>query len=110
LDESNPRYEGWRVTAACGVSLYFATLVVYTFPILLKPLSKEFSWSREAVSSAYGTMTAMSAIAAAPFGYLADRLGPRKIIGPCLAIGRWSRHRPRGRRRGHSPGARVSRP
>src|SRR5262245_49425002 len=86
VDERSVRYEGWRVTAASGLSVFFGTVVVYTFPVLLKPLTEEFSWSREAVSSAYAATFAMSAAAALPLGYLVDRLGPRKIAVPCLCL------------------------
>jgi len=47
-----PRYEGWRVAAAASVGVFvsFASLLVYTFGIFLKPLAEEFSRSRESVS------------------------------------------------------------
>jgi hypothetical protein len=49
-------YEGWRVAIASGTCVFvsFASLLVYTFGIFLKPLAEEFSWSREAVSAAFG--------------------------------------------------------
>src|SRR5262245_59320340 len=86
MDERSLQYEGWRVCAAASISVFLASLVVFTFPILLKPLSEEFSWSREAVSSAYGVTTGMSAICVVPLGYLIDRLGARRIAIPCIAI------------------------
>jgi hypothetical protein len=53
LDETSLRYEGWRIALASGVGVFvsFASLLVYTFGIFLKPLAEEFSWSREAVSA-----------------------------------------------------------
>src|SRR5689334_4777039 len=55
-EELNPAYEGWRVAAAAsaGVFLSFASVLVYTFGVFLKPLSQEFGWSRQAVSAAFG--------------------------------------------------------
>lgn len=52
-DETNPRYEGWRVAIASGVGVFvgFASLLIYTFSILLKPLADEFHWSREEIRS-----------------------------------------------------------
>ena len=56
ITEHNLRYEGWRVTLAASVGVFvsFASLLVYTFGVFLKPLTVEFGWSREAVSSAFG--------------------------------------------------------
>ena len=39
--------------ASVGVFASFASLFIYTFGTLLKPLAEEFSWSREAVSAAF---------------------------------------------------------
>ena len=40
VDESSPRYEGWRVALASGAGVFvsFASLLVYTFGIFLKPV------------------------------------------------------------------------
>jgi MFS family permease len=84
--EDNPRYEGWRVAVASGGGIFTASLLVYTFGIFLRPLSQEFGWSREAVSSAYGITAVMSAAFAAPLGYLFDRLGPRRVLLPCAVL------------------------
>ncbi len=88
LDETSPRYEGWRVAVAAGVGVFvsFASLLVYTFGIFLKPLAEEFSWSREAVSAAFGIAAMTVAVCSPPLGYLLDRVHPRRIILPCLAI------------------------
>jgi hypothetical protein len=50
VDESSVRYPGWRVAGASAVGVFvsFASLLVYTFGIFLKPMADEFSWSREA--------------------------------------------------------------
>jgi MFS family permease len=86
VNEHDLRYEGWRVAAASGVGIFLASILVYTFAVLLKPLALEFSWSREAVSSAYGILAVMSAVCSTPLGYLFDRLGPKRIVVPCVAI------------------------
>ena len=39
LGEGSVRYEGWRVTAASGVSVFFVSLLVYTLPIFLSAAS-----------------------------------------------------------------------
>lgn len=87
-DETHLRYEGWRVAVASGVGVFvsFASLLVYTFGIFLKPLADEFSWSREAISAAFGIAAMTVAVCSPPLGYLLDRLSPRRIIIPCLVI------------------------
>ncbi len=86
--EHDARYEGWRVTAAsaAGVFVGFASLFVYTFGILLKPLADEFGWSRQAISSGFGIAAMSLALASPVLGYLLDRLGPRRVIVPCLTV------------------------
>jgi MFS family permease len=86
LSESDVRYEGWRVAGASAVSGFFVSVLVFTFPVFLKPLAEEFSWSRQSVSVAFGITAATSAVCALLFGWLADRLGPRRIIVPCMAL------------------------
>ena len=87
-DETSRRYEGWRVAVASGVGVFvsFASLLVYTFGIFLKPLAEEFRWSREAISAAFGIAAMTVAVASPPLGYLLDRFPPRRVILPCLAI------------------------
>jgi MFS family permease len=87
-DEQDFAYEGWRVAAASAVGVFvgFASLLVYTFGIFLKPLAEEFSWSREAVSAAFG-VAAMTTAAASPLlGYFFDRVNPRRIIVPAIVV------------------------
>ena len=68
------------------VFVSFASLLVYTFGVFLKPLAAEFHWSREAVSAAFG-VAALSVAACSPFiGHLLDRYPARRIVLPCIAI------------------------
>ena len=86
--EGNPRYEGWRVAAAsaAGVFVSFASLLVYTFGIFLKPWTEEFGWSRESVSAAFGIAAMTVAVCSPPLGYLLDRLSPARVIVPCVCV------------------------
>jgi MFS family permease len=86
--EGSLRYEGWRVAgaSAAGVFVSFASLLVYTFGIFLKPWSEEFSWSRESVSAAFGIAAMTVAVCSPPLGYLLDRISPARIIVPCVCI------------------------
>lgn len=88
MTETSVRYEGWRVATASAVGVFvsFASLLVYTFAVFLKPLAEQFSWSREAVSAAFGVGALSVAICSPPLGYLLDRVSPRRIIVPCLTI------------------------
>jgi MFS family permease len=86
--EDDLSYEGWRVAGAASVGVFvsFASLLVYTFGTFLKPLSEDFSWSREAVSAAFGIAAMTVAACSPPLGILLDRYGARRIIVPSLVI------------------------
>jgi MFS family permease len=86
--EGDPSYEGWRVAIASGVGVFvsFASLLVYTFGIFLKPLAEEFGWSRAAVSAAFGIAAMTVAVCSPPLGYLLDRVSPRRILAPCMTV------------------------
>jgi MFS family permease len=86
--ETDPGYEGWRVAVAASVGVFvsFASLLVYTFGVLLKPLAEEFAWSRESVSAAFGIAAMTVAVCSPPLGYLFDRVRPTRIIVPCLIV------------------------
>jgi MFS family permease len=88
LDEHSFRYAGWRVAlAAAGcVFVSFASLLVYTFGVFLKPLTAEFGWSRQSASAAFG-IAAMAVAAFSPLiGFLLDRYPARRIILPCFTV------------------------
>jgi MFS family permease len=86
--EADLRYEGWRVAGAASVGVFvsFASLLVYTFGVLLKPLAEEFAWSRESVSAAFGIAAMTVAACSPPLGYLLDRGNPKRIIIPSLVV------------------------
>jgi MFS family permease len=84
--EHDLRYEGWRVAAGSAASLFFASLIIYTFAPFLKPLAAEFSWTREEVSAAYSMMAIGAASAAPCFGYILDRVSARRVVVPCMAV------------------------
>lgn len=88
MTEDRLSYPGWRVVAgaAAGVFVSFASIVVYTFGVFLKPLTQEFGWSRESVSLAFGIAAMTVAACSPPLGMLLDRFGPLPVILPCIAI------------------------
>ena len=74
------------VAASACVLVSFASLLVYTFAIFLKPLAAEFGWSRGAVSAAFGIAALAVAACSPPLGWLLDRYPARRIILPCITI------------------------
>ena len=86
VSESSIRYEGWRVAAASAAGVFFAAVVVYGFGVLLKPLTVEFSWSRETTAAAYSCYALASALAAPLIGRLLDRYGPTRVAVPCIVL------------------------
>ena len=74
------------LAACCGVFVSFASIVVYTFGVFLKPLAGSFGWSRTQVSLAF-TLAALTVAACSPFiGRLLDRFPARRIVLPCTVI------------------------
>lgn len=88
LNEHSWRYPGWRVSIASSACVFvgFASLLVYTFSIFLKPIATEFGWSREAVSAAFGFAALSVAACSPPLGLLLDRYPARRIIVPCVTV------------------------
>jgi MFS family permease len=78
---------GMVLTTACtGVFLSFASLVVYTFGVFLKPLATTFHWTRAQVSFAF-TLAALTVAVCSPFlGRLLDRVPARRVIIPCTLV------------------------
>src|SRR5262245_51203877 len=84
--EDELRYPGWRVAGASALGVFLASILAYSFSVLLKPLQAEFGWTREAISRAYGVMAIMSAIGSPVIGRLLDRFGSSRIIVACLVV------------------------
>jgi MFS family permease len=81
-------YPGWRVVfAAClGVMAGFGSLFVYTFSVFVKPLSAQFGWNRESISAGFAIAAVTLGLASPLLGRWIDRVGPRRIILPCMTI------------------------
>src|SRR6516162_6520321 len=88
VDESNLSYYGWRVVlaASLGVMGGFGSLFVYTFAVFVKPLSAQFGWSREAISTGFAIAAVTLGCASPLLGRWIDRYGPRRIILPCMTV------------------------
>jgi MFS family permease len=86
VDESSPRYDGWRVTAVCFVVAMFCWgFGLYSHGIYLAELQRLFGWSTSLIS---GATTAYYLLTASLVVFVSDaivRFGPRRIFltGTC---------------------------
>src|SRR5262245_29341743 len=85
VSEDSLLHTGWRVAAASALGVFLASLLAYSFSVLLKPLAAEFGWTREEIARAYGAMAVMSALSSPLVGHLLDRFGPRPILVACIS-------------------------
>ncbi|HYK89683.1 MAG TPA: MFS transporter [Acidobacteriota bacterium] len=81
-------YYGWWVvaTAALGLCLGAAPIVVFSFGVFFKPLSQEFHADRASVSLAFSLQNLAAAGCAPLIGRLIDRFGSRRVVLPGTAI------------------------
>ncbi|HET7108906.1 MAG TPA: MFS transporter [Candidatus Acidoferrum sp.] len=73
-------------TAALGLCLGAAPIIVYSFAIFFKPLSQEYHAGRAAISFAFTLQNVAAALFAPLTGRLIDRFGARNVILPGTAI------------------------
>jgi len=72
---------GWWLTIAAGIlCLWGYGYQAYGFSALLKPLEKEFGWSRAAISVAASIGRFEGGVEGPAVGYVSDRWGPRTVI------------------------------
>jgi len=88
VDESNLSYYGWRVVlaASLGVMGGFGSLFVYTFAVFVKPLSAQFGWSREQISTGFAVAAVTLGVVSPFLGRWLDRYTPRRIILLCVTV------------------------
>jgi len=84
MDEGNRHYPGWKTVFACSAGAFFAAFPYYSFSVFLRPVSEEFSWSRESAATGFSVMALVAAAAAPIVGRLVDRLGARRIVVAAL--------------------------
>jgi MFS family permease len=71
---------GARSIAVTFVTLGLAYGVWYAYSVFLVALLQEFGWSRSLVAGAFSVFVLVHGLLSAPLGWLADRLGPRRLI------------------------------
>jgi len=73
-------------TAALGLCLGAAPVIVLAFGVFFKPLTQEYHAGRGAISFAFTLQKLAAALFAPLTGRLIDRFGARKVILPGTAI------------------------
>jgi MFS family permease len=86
MNETNPRYGGWRVAAGAATGVALSTVVFYLFAVLVRPLAAEFGWRREEIARAYSLLVGVAALTAPAWGRLFDRHAPRRVAAAGLAL------------------------
>jgi len=80
--QSGRVFYGWWVVfaAAVGIALHSGPITVGTFGVFLKPLSRQFGWSRGQISLAFSMFAIAGAVSAPVVGRLVDFGGARPVI------------------------------
>ncbi|WP_374304700.1 MFS transporter [Ferrovibrio sp.] len=83
-------FYGWIVVAAAFLVMFTGFGAAYTFPAFFEPLSREFGASRGTVSLVFSAAGFLYFALGALSGRLADRIGPRPVVGfgmACIGLG-----------------------
>jgi MFS family permease len=90
LGGARPLFYGWLVVLAAFLVMVAVFGAAYSFPAFFQPLSDTFGASRATVSLVFSAAGFLYFILGAVSGPLADRLGPRRVVGfgmACVALG-----------------------
>lgn len=76
----------WTLVLAAMVGVSFVTFPIYTVGFFFAPLTREFGWSRTAISAGI-SIASIVLVLLVPFaGYLVDRIGTRRLVLPGAAL------------------------
>jgi len=86
--EGSWNHPGWRVAIASSFACMagFGSIVIYSFGAFIKPLTAEFGWSRQTISTAFACASFTLGICSPGLGFLLDRYGPRRVILPSIVL------------------------
>ncbi|MFC3674090.1 MFS transporter [Ferrovibrio xuzhouensis] len=90
LGGARPLFYGWLVVLAAFLVMFGAFGAAYSFPAFFLPLSNTFGASRATVSLVFSAAGFLYFILGAVSGPLADRFGPRLVVGfgmACTGLG-----------------------
>jgi MFS family permease len=79
-------FYGWVIVVACTIIQIAQYGIQYSFSVFFKPLADDFSWSRGATSGAYSVLMVCAGASAIPLGWLADKIGPARVMMACSLI------------------------
>src|SRR2546429_9966618 len=85
----NVRSAASQSLVATFVTLGLAYGVWYAYSVFLVVLAEELHWSRSLVAGAFAAFALVHGLSSPPLGWLADRLGPRRVFiggGTVLAL------------------------
>src|SRR5579863_4711785 len=89
MRDTRPRvFYGWWValTAALGLFLNTATIIVFSFGFFAKAMGQEFHVVRASISLAFTIHNLTSALFIPLAGRFVDRYGPRRVLLPSTAL------------------------
>jgi len=85
----NVRSDAGQSLVATFVTLGLAYGVWYAYSVFLVVLAEELHWSRSLVAGAFAVFALVHGLSSPPLGWLADRIGPRRVFmagGAVLAL------------------------
>ncbi len=75
-----PVFYGWWIVLSCSIVSVWAGNIFFGITAFVNPIVKEFGWTYLAVSLAASLRSAEMGLLGPVMGFLADRLGPRKVV------------------------------
>ncbi|MBM4439897.1 MAG: MFS transporter [Candidatus Rokubacteria bacterium] len=79
-------HPAWIVLGALTLCMMAASGIRAVFGVYIKPMEAEFGWTRGALSGAAAISLLLLGAVGPVWGRLADRWGPRKIVGIALVL------------------------
>ena len=73
-------YLGWFVVIGAVAVTFGISGAEFSFGVFMKPMTKEFGWSRASLSLAFGITFMLSGLLRPAAGYLADRYSPKIAV------------------------------